>query len=182
MKQAVDLPSEVLARRLTYAGLVLVTYQLVKTMIVGPIKLFYADTTFGLGVPFKTYDEDVLARHKSELEACLLYLRDFMKCIDDDDFKAIQALRKHRDDLAHNLVHSLADLRLGEYESLWKSVDRAIFKLSNYRVFMEIGSDPEFQGRGIDWDTVKGGEYLLFEKAVESVRLLGEQSRGAPKK
>jgi hypothetical protein len=47
---------------------------------------------------------------------------------------------------------------------------------------MEIGADPEFQGLGIDWGTAKRGEYLLFEKAVEAVRLLNEESRGAPKK
>lgn len=104
----------------------------------------------------------------------------FHECIDDADFKAIQALRGHRDDLAHNLVHRLPVLRSVDYELLWNSVDRAIFKLSNHRAFMEIGADPEFQG--IAWGTAKGGEYLLFEKAVEGVRLLGEQSRGAPKK
>ena len=181
MTRAQDLPPEVLARGLTYAGFVLVTYQLVKTMIVRPIRLFYEDTKFGPGMPFKNYDEDVRARHKSELEACLLYLRDFMKAIDDTDFNAIQALREHRDDLAHNLVRKLPVLRPGEYESLWDGVDRAIFKLSNHRAFMEIGADPEFQGLGIDWDTAKGDEYLLFEKAVEAVKLLNEESRGAPK-
>lgn len=111
-------------------------------MIVGPIRLIYEDTTFGPGMPFKTYDEDVRARHKSEFEACLLYLRDFMKAIDDADFNAIQELRRHRDDLAHNLVHKLPVLRLSEYESLWARVDRAIFKLSNHCAFVEIGADP----------------------------------------
>lgn len=176
MTQAQDLPPEAIARGLTYAGFVLVAYQLVKSMIVGPIKLFYEDTTFGQGMPFKTYDEDVRSRHRSEIEACLLYLRDFMKAIDDDDFNAIQYLRKHRDDLAHNLVGRLPVLRLGEYQSIWDRVDRAIFKLSNHRAFIEIGADPEF--RGIDWKTAKGGEYLLFEKAVESVKLLNEELHG----
>ena len=41
MTQAQDLPLEALARGLTYAGLVLVGYELVKDMIVGPIKLSY---------------------------------------------------------------------------------------------------------------------------------------------
>ena len=48
-----------------------------------------------------------------------------------------------------------------------------IFKLSNYRAYMEIGADPEF--RGIDWATAKGGEYLLFERVVESMKLLNDQ-------
>jgi hypothetical protein len=180
MTQAQDLPSEALARGLAYAGFVLVGYELVKDMIVGPIKLFYRDTTFGQGMPFKTYDEDVRARHKNEFEACLLYLRDFMEAVDDADFDAIQELRNHRNDLAHDLVRRLPILRVGEHQSLWERVDRTIFKLSNYRTRMEIGADPEFQALGIDWETVTGGEYLLFQKVVESVKLLNETFDGGP--
>jgi len=38
-----------------------------------------------------------------EFQACLLYLRDFMKAIDSKDVLTIQGLRKHRNDLAHGL-------------------------------------------------------------------------------
>lgn len=64
-------------------------------------------------------------------------------------------------------------LYLGEYKAFWPKVDRTLFKLSNYRAYMEIGADPEF--RGIDWTTAKGSEYLLFERVVESMSLLNEQ-------
>ena len=73
------LSREELTRRLTYAGLVLVGFEILKGMIVGPIKAFYANTTFGTGTPFKAYEEDVRGRARDEFEACLLYLRDFMK-------------------------------------------------------------------------------------------------------
>ncbi len=149
-----------------------------KAMIVGPIKAFYTDTTFGQGMPFKTYDEDVRALHKNEFEACLLYLRDFMEAVNDADVNTIQELRNHRNDLAHDLVRRLPILRVGEHQSLWERVDRTLFKLSNYRTRMEIGADPEFQALGIDWETVTGGEYLLFEKVVESVKLLNENLDG----
>lgn len=169
-----ELPTDVLAQRLNYAGFTLVAYELVKSMIVGPIKAFYADTTFGQGMPVKTYDMDVRSRHKNEFEACLLYLRDFMEAIDADDVDTIQALREHRNDLAHNLARKLAVLDLSESKRLWDKVDRVIFKLSNYRAFMEIGADPEF--RGIDWESAKGGEYLLFERVVKCMKTLNEQT------
>jgi hypothetical protein len=176
--QGDSLPPDVLARRLTYAGFVLLAYELVKSMIVVPIKAFYADTTFGHGMPFKTYDEDVRARHKNEFEACLLYLRDLMEAIDADDVSTIQALREHRNDLAHDLARKLPSLDLSEYSALWDKVDRTIFKLSNHRAYVEIGAYPEF--RGIDWETAKGGEYLLFERVVESMKLLNEHLDAAP--
>jgi hypothetical protein len=171
-----NLPPNELTRRLTYAGFVLVGFELVKSMIVGPIKAFYADTTFGKGMPFKSYREDVLTRHSNEFEACLLYLRDFMEAIDSDDMDTIQELRKHRNELAHDLVASLPALAVHGYEPLWQKVNRTLFKLSNYRAYMEIGADPEFAG--IDWATTKGHEYLLFERILESVRLLNIGGNG----
>jgi len=178
MTQGESLSPDVLARRFTYAGFVLVAYELVKSMIVTPIKAFYADTKFGQGMPFKSYAVDVRARHKNEFEACLFYLRDFMGALDADDVNMIQDLREHRNDLAHNLACKLPILHLGEYRALWDKIDRTLFKLSNYRAYMEIGADPEL--RDINWETAKGGEYLLFERVVEAVKLLNRESDGAP--
>ncbi len=173
-----DLSTEEVREALAYAGLVLVSFELVKSLIVKPIKFFYADVTFGEGMPFKSYDEDVLFRHRNEFEACLLYLRDFMEAINSEDLMTVQALRKHRNDLAHDLVARLPDLRLQDYQPLLENVDRTLFKLSNYRTRMEIGADPELQGRGIDWDSMKGHEYLLFEEIVKKVRLLNLNRNG----
>lgn len=174
-----DLSSEQLTRGLTYAGLVLVGFELVKGMIVGPIKAFYANSTFVQGMLFKSYEEDVLARHSNEFEACLLYLRDFMEAIDSADMVTIQELRTHRNELAHELVVRLPTLRIDEYRVLWEKVDRTLFKLSNYRTRMETGADPELQTIEIDWETMKGHEYLLFEHVMERVTLLNVKRNDA---
>jgi hypothetical protein len=156
-----QLTADQLNQRLTYAGLILLVYELVKSMIVEPIKLFYRDTTFGETMPFKSYEQDVASRHRNEFEACLLYLRDFMEAIDSADVLTIQSLRKHRNELAHDLVNRLPTLQVDEYQALLADVDRSLFKLSNYRAYLEIGADPAFAR--IDWATAKGHEYALFE-------------------
>jgi hypothetical protein len=167
-----ELSTEDLTRVLAYAGLVLVAYELVKSMIVRPIRVFYANVTFGEGMPFKSYEHDVLSRNRNEFEACLLYLRDFMEAIDAEDMEAIQALRKHRNDVAHDLANRLHILTIEDYAPLLARADKALFKLSNYRVYMEIGSDPAFQNMGIDWNTIKGHEYELFEEVRDKVNVL----------
>lgn len=172
MSKVENLTEEELTRALAYAGFILVAFELVKSLIVKPIKAFYRGVTFGKGLPFKSYEDDVLSRHKNEFEACLLYLRDFMKAIDSDDLLAIQGLRKHRNDLAHDLVNKLHDLEIESYVPLLEKANKALFKLSNYRTYMEIGSDPEFQNMGIDWGTVKGHEYIVFEEVLNKVKLL----------
>ena len=178
MASVQDLTAGHVTRALTYAGFVLVGYELVKGMIVKPIKAFYANTTFGEGMTFKSYEQDVRSRHPHEFEACLLYLRDFMKAIDSADVLTIQALRKHRNDLAHDLVDTLPDLRIEEHQALFDNVNRALFKLSNYRAYMEIGADPKFQRLDVDWEAVKGHEYILFEALVNKVKLLNINSEG----
>src|SRR5947207_1789640 len=115
MSSSRDLTEQDLTHALSYVGLVFVAFELVKSMIVEPIKLFYRDMRFGPGMPFKSYEGDVLSRHKNEFEACLLYLGDFMKAIDSDDMNTIQHLRQHRNDLAHDLVNRLHDLQIATH-------------------------------------------------------------------
>lgn len=167
-----DLTKDELTRVLAYAGLVLLSFELVKALIVKPVKAFYANTTFGSGMAFKTYAEDVRSRHRDEFEACLLYLRDFMGAIDGLDMDAIQALRQHRNTLAHDLAKHLSPLNLDDCALVLERADKALFKLSNYRVYMEICADPEFKDKGIDWSTIVGGEYVLFAQVRDKVRLL----------
>jgi hypothetical protein len=177
MAKSGAMSEEELAQVLAYAGLVLVAFELVKSLIVKPIKGFYTDVTFGNGMPFKSYEEDVLSRHKNEFEACLLYLRDFMRAIDSTDVLTIQGLRKHRNELAHDLAYRLDDLKIEDYAQLLEKSAKALFKLSNHRTYIEIGSDPAFQNRGIDWDTVKGPEYVLFDEVLNKVHALKARLR-----
>jgi hypothetical protein len=167
-----NLSEKELTRVLTYAGFILVAFELAKSMIVNPIKVFYEHVTFVEGMPFKSYEEDVLSRHKYQFEATLLYLKDFMESIDSEDVLTLQTLRRHRNDLAHDLPNILGTLDLEHHLPLLEKADRVLFKLSNYLTYMEIGSDPAFKNKGIDWDTIKGPEYMLFEDILHKVRIL----------
>ncbi len=166
-----SLSPEELTRRLTYVGMTLLAYEILKTMIVKPIKYFYLDVIFGPGLPFKSYKEDVKSLHKDIFEASLMYLRDKMQCIENSDFDTIQELRKHRNELAHELVDNLPELRIEDYSDLWERVNKAVFKLSNHNTYMEIGSDPDFKWIK-DWDALKGPEYLFFEAAIDRLKSL----------
>lgn len=161
-----------MANALEYAGFILLAFELVKGAIVRPVKAFYENTVFAPGMAFKSYEEDVKPRHKNEFEACLLYLRDSMEAIDSEDVFSIQALSKHRNELAHGLPSMVQSLEAKHYMPLLEKVDRALFKLSRYRAYMEIGPDPEFSRHDIDWDAVKGHEYLLIEEVLQNVRAL----------
>lgn len=173
-----DIDGDQLSRSLAYAGYILLAFELVRGLVVNPLKAFYANTSFGQGMPFKSYEEDVRNRHKKEFEACLLYLRDFMKAIDVDDYHALLNLRAHRNELAHELPLHLINLNFSEYKELLDSAHKAIFRLSNYQAYIEIGSDPDF--KGINWSTEKGHEYALLETVIEKANLLSIQLPDQP--
>ena len=170
---------EELTRLLTYAGFILLAFELIKGLIVKPIKVFYWNTSFSENMPFKSYEEDVMTRHKNEFEACLLYLRDFMEAIDNEDLLTIQELRKHRNEVAHNFPDLIHKLDMNENLKLLEKVDKTLFRLSNYRTYIEIGADPKFKSKGIDWSTIKGHEYLLFEEIIRKARILSESRNEA---
>ncbi|MEQ9487582.1 MAG: hypothetical protein RIM72_01170 [Alphaproteobacteria bacterium] len=156
---------------LLYTGFIMVAYELVRGMIVEPIRLFYKDSKFQNGMPFNSYENDVLALHKNEFEACLLYLKDHMEALDSADILNVQALRKHRNDLAHNLPRLIGMLDITENQTMLTKVTETLYKLSKYRAYMEIGCDPDC--REIDWDgEVKGYEFLMFEQVVNAIREL----------
>ena len=103
MQKIDDIDDDQLTRSLAYAGYILLAYELLRGLVVDPVKAFYRDVTFSQGMPFKSYEEDVRVRHRKEFDACLLYLRDFVQAINAADHQAILDLREHRNDLAVNL-------------------------------------------------------------------------------
>jgi hypothetical protein len=99
-----------------------------------------------------------------------------MKAINSDALLAIQGLRKHRNDLAYDLVNKLDTLKIESYQPLLDKANKALLKLSNYRAYMEIG-DSEFQNKSINWNTAKGQEYIILEEVLKKVRILQDQRR-----
>ncbi|SHH48884.1 hypothetical protein SAMN04488109_4013 [Chryseolinea serpens] len=95
-----------------------------------------------------------------------------MKAINSEDINVIQALRKHRNDLAHNLPDRLDIIHIDQNSALLEKVKGVIFKLSNYRTYMEIGQEAEL--KGVDWNSVKGHEFLIIENIVNNVKILNQ--------
>lgn len=157
---------------LIYAGLFLVAHELIKKLVVAPIKFFYKDTTFGPGMPFTSYEADVLARDKNVFEASLLYLRDHMKALTPEQVSTIQEVRKRRNLLAHELSTQLASLNPIENEKLLSAARDTLFELSNHTTYVEIGRDPEFEALDPDWEDVCGEELALLDRVIDETRHL----------
>jgi hypothetical protein len=158
-----------LNQALVYVGLIFLADELVKNLIVNPIRAFYSGASFGSEMPFISYDEDVLPRHKNEFDACLLYMRDFVQILDANDVLAIQSLRKHRKQLTRDLIGGLRRLEIDRYVPKLSAVNEALHKLRNDRA---LGGNPLVsltQYSSIDWIVRAGAEQQIFEEVVREI-------------
>ncbi len=153
--------------KLQFAGLVLLAYEILKDLIIKPIKLFYKDVTFSGDSPFTSYEHDVLYRNKYEFKACLLYLKDFMEAINEEDVDILMELMEKRNIVAHELSQIMEDFNFSEFYNIGLRTKNVLFKISNYRIRMELGADPDFQH--LEWNKAVGDEYILFEKVLNSI-------------
>jgi hypothetical protein len=165
-----DMRAEDVRHYLTHVGLILLAFELVKKLVIVRVKHFYADIVFGDGLPFKTYEDDVLARHKDVFEASLLYLRDHFEAISADEMDAIQELRQYRNRIAHELPQLILDMAPAQNELMLAKARACLFRLSNFWVYNDIGADPSFKNRGIDWDTIAGTDLMLLDQIIEQLR------------
>lgn len=164
------LSSEETTRALVYAGLFLVAYELIKKLVVAPLKQFYDSTTFAPGMPFKTYEHDVLSRDKNVVEASLLDLRDHFKALTPEQVTAIQDVGKQRNAFAHALSEQLSSLDPIANENLLIAARDALFSLSNHWTYVEIGHDPEFAPLDPDWTQFYGEELALLDCIIEKTK------------
>ncbi len=163
---------EALREVLIDAGLFLVAYELIRSLVVRPVELFYADTTFGEGMAFKTFEDDVSSRAKHKFDACLLWLRDLMKGISDDQYHAIHRVREYRDELTHGIHEKLAEYDFAKATALPLDAKDALFALDNFWVLMEISADPEFSHIE-NWDEIYSNPYSMLKTLLTNVRPTG---------
>ncbi len=150
---------------LSHAGLILLSFELLKKLVIVRVKNFYANTFFGPGMPFKTYEDDVLARHRDVFEASLLYLRDHFDAISADEMDAIQELRKYRNRIAHELPQLILDMDAAQNELMLIKARACLFRLSNFWVYIDVGADPDF--RDTDWEAAAGDDLMLLDQIIE---------------
>ncbi|WGJ15602.1 hypothetical protein QEV83_04855 [Methylocapsa sp. D3K7] len=163
-----DMKPENVRHHLTHVGLILLAFELVKELVIVRVKNFFADIVFGDGLPFKTYEDDVLARHKDVFEASLLYLRDHFEAISADEMDAIQGLRQYRNRVSHELPQLIVDMVPAQNELMLEKARACLFRLSNFSVSMDIGADPAF--KNIDWNTIAGTDLMLLDQIIEQLR------------
>jgi hypothetical protein len=58
------------------------------------------------------------------------------------------------------------------YATLLERTTKALFKLSNHNVILEIGAVPELQNKGIDWNNIVGEEYIILKDILKKIKII----------
>ncbi|MBW4460991.1 MAG: hypothetical protein KME47_12255 [Nodosilinea sp. WJT8-NPBG4] len=155
---------ESLRGNLIAASIFLTAYELLRTSIIDRIRDFftYEFNEHG-GVVSEDYRSKVLSLDKSPLRASLLWLKE-ISAICDTDIELIDRIRKHRNELAHDLpkfiVNSDAEINIDLLESIYElltKIDRWWIKE------VEIPTNPEFDGQEVADDDIQSGVMLCMQ-------------------
>lgn len=158
----------VLRENLIAASIFLAAFELLKSAIVGRIRSFFGDKfRNGEWIASDEYKRECLDLDKSPLRASLMWLKK-MAAIDDADIVEVNAIREHRNDLAHDLMKYLGtadaevDIRLlGRIHALVIKVERWWFR----EVWMT--TDPIFDGQVIEEKDMPSGNAMLIEAMLD---------------
>jgi nuclear transport factor 2 (NTF2) superfamily protein len=157
---------------LTQASIYLTSYEIFKNSTKEKLRDFFTDkwelneeTEELVGTPNKDYKKKVLDLYpKDEFHACCLWFKN-MSALDDNDLMDIALIRKHRNQIAHELPKFLSGQgKLVSLENL-NAVIKLESKLSKWWLReVELPTNPDVDEEylnNIDWEVVLASNTIL---------------------
>ena len=132
---------------LVLSALYLVAYELLKDAIIDNIRAFFSfEYRDGKAIPDKQYKDEVTRVHKDTLYASCLWLQR-NGAITENEVEEIQNIRKHRNQVAHELARLLFDANLNLNVGYFLRIRELLGKIEVWWVKnVEIPVNPDFDG------------------------------------
>ncbi|OZY85705.1 hypothetical protein CBP51_01230 [Cellvibrio mixtus] len=161
---------EIMRERLISISMYITAFELLRETIIDNIRSFYAEGYDQSGpIIGKDYQDEVLARNKSEIYASLDWLVEH-EAIDIKDIESFEKIKKVRNRLAHELLHVFTR---GETFNLVEEFNPLIELLRKIGVWwvvnVEIPTNPDYDGQEIDESGIVPGGILSLQIMLEVV-------------
>ena len=156
---------------LARAGLVLATYELLKSQIIGRVRDFFVwpDDLGELGTDSR-YETDVLGRSNSPFSASCEWLV-YMDALTAEDLDVLTQFQQHRHEVAHELVAYLVDPEREIDLDLVAGARRVLRRLGVFWGRINVDSDPDYDHVDVADEDITSAASLLIEHLIE---ILGE--------
>ena len=138
--------------KLINAGLFLVAYELLKTFVLKRTRGFFTDMRDAKLALSDEYEHEVRSLHKSEVQACLLWLARKFKALSADDIAAFDRIRRHRNALAHELPSYLVEEELQVDMSLLDGAEAILAKVAHFWIDVWTDLDPAWDGEAVNYE------------------------------
>ncbi|KPV54443.1 hypothetical protein SE17_03730 [Kouleothrix aurantiaca] len=162
------LTPDTLKRNLIVASLYLSAYEILKGAVIDQPKSFFTDFTSEGFEPGKKYKDEVRSLHKDEFQAsCLWHLRNDI--ITQAEFDEIQVLRRHRNEIAHELASFLIDIDKEVNIHYLRAILRLLTKIDRWWIMsFELPINPDCDEVEVNEEDVKSGRMVLLDVIIQS--------------
>ena len=145
------------------ASLFLAAYETLRASVIEQIQSFF---TFGFDQNDAHRDDayrlNVLALDKSPLRASFLWLKE-NNVIDEVDMKSVDDIRKHRNELAHDLRKFITTVEAEINVQLLGRICELVTKIDRWWILsVEIPSNPDFDSQEVDAAGVHSGHMIFL--------------------
>jgi hypothetical protein len=159
---------DILKRNLIIASLYLSAYEILKGAVIDQPKSFFTDFTNEGFKPGKKYKDEVRSLHKDEFQASCLWHR-LNDVITQDDFDEIQVLRRHRNEIAHELASYLVDIDKEINIHYLRAILRLLTKIDRWWIMnFELPVNPDYDRVEVNEDEVMSGRMVLLDVIIQS--------------
>ena len=160
---------EFLRGNLIAASIFLAAYETLRASIIDRIQDFFTTGFDESGwIISEDYKNKVLSLDKSPLRASLLWLKE-MSVISDADIELVQAIREHRNELAHDLPKLIATADADININLLDSIYDLITKIDRWWIReVDLPTDPDFYGREVPDNDILSGNMLFLQIMIRT--------------
>jgi hypothetical protein len=152
---------------LMLSALYLAAYEILKVAIIDNIKnFFYFEYRNGKAIPSKRYKKEVIKMHKDLLYASCLWL-ERNEIITKSEVEEIERIRKHRNQIAHELPKLLANPDLNLNIAYFLRIRELLKKIELWWVQnVEIPTNPDFDNEDVNEGDIYPGRVVVLDHVI----------------
>ncbi len=154
---------------LMLSALYLMAYELLKDAVIDNIRAFFAfEHEDDRAIPDKRYDDEVIRTHKDHLHAsCLWLYRNGV--ITDREVEEIESIRRHRNQVAHELPKLLGDTTLNLNVGYFLRIRELLEKIEVWWVQnVDIPANQDFDGEEVDATDIRPGRVMILDYVISA--------------
>ena len=152
---------------LILSALYLVAYELLKAAIIDNIRDFFSfEYRDGKATPDKQYEDEVIRVHKDLLYASCLWLRR-NDVITESEVEEIENIRRHRNQVAHELPKLLGDTNLNLNVGYFLRIRELLEKIEVWWVKnVDIPVNPDFDRVEVNEKDIRPGTVIALDYVI----------------